>query len=76
MLDDKVDTSKVKGIYNLQLDPNEKRNLIKKSINIEKYINIINSRHSVIAEKFGRGRFYPHMLETLKQNKNDLRCLI
>lgn len=66
MLDEKLEKSKLKDIYNLQIDTDEKRNLVKKSLDVERYINIINKRHEEISEKFGRDKFYAYLLRTLK----------
>lgn len=64
-LSDRVDASKVVLVTDVQNDPQEKKNLIRKIKNlkqVQELINTVNARHTEIANKFGGQKFYEEIL--------------
>lgn len=65
LLDDNIDYSKIKSIYNLTKDKDELYNIVKKEKSIEIYeiINIVQKRHITLRKKYKGDLFLKHVIK-------------
>lgn len=66
-IEDDISINKVKSIYNTKSDPYEKYDLVKKDINIERVINIVNKRHLYLRNRYSHEKFYNTLFTSLNR---------